>query len=300
VVPVIKLRYAHLARTVKKFPPDVAADESRRPFFLAVAVLKHYLGTDWVDRNLSPEVRTPGFFRLDFDDKNRAELTAYKALDLAELLLNLQNKKGFESRLARMKTGELEAVCAELDLGRMLHCNLIDFRFVEPQGVKGLDYDIEIALPDGVVVCADAKCKIEATEFSENTVRDSLNKARSQFPSNMPSAIFMKVPPRWLQQDGVRRSTIRIAKEFLRGTRRVVSVKFYSPYLAYRDGIVEHHQQFREISNPSNKFEPARNWDMFGVGTDAGGKIQNWRRILNFPVGFHAGRRSDTPSSGNC
>ena len=56
----------------------------------------------------------------------------------------------------------------------MLYSGNVDFRFVEPQQKKGLDYDIEITLSDGFVVCADAKCKVEATDFSVDSVRRSL------------------------------------------------------------------------------------------------------------------------------
>jgi Protein of unknown function (DUF2927) len=46
----------------------------------------------------------------------------------------------------------------------------VPFRFVVPQGATGTDYDIEIEHPQSLIASADAKCKIEGTEFSENTM----------------------------------------------------------------------------------------------------------------------------------
>ena len=127
-----------------------------------------------------------------------------------------------------MVNGDIEGTYAELDLGRMLYLSLTNFRFVSRSGKKGDDYDIEIALKDGIVVCADAKCKIETTDYSENTVRNSLQHARQQFPKDRPSVVFVKVPPRWLADQSEMKSHLTvIANEFLRGTGRVVSVKYY-------------------------------------------------------------------------
>ena len=124
----------------------------------------------------------------------------YRIVDLAELLINLQHVVGFDDCIKRMELGDIEATYAELDLGRMLYQSDIDFRFVTTTGTKGDDYDIEIVLKDGTVVCADAKCKIEATQLSERTVVNSLHQARTQFPSDKPSVIFVKMPPRWADE----------------------------------------------------------------------------------------------------
>jgi hypothetical protein len=63
----------------------------------------------------------------------------------------------------------------------MLYCGGVKFRLVEPQQHKGLDYDIDIRPRDGVLVCADAKCKVDSTDFSVDTVKRSLEKARLSF-----------------------------------------------------------------------------------------------------------------------
>jgi hypothetical protein len=184
--------------------------------------------------------------------------------------------------------GVVEPTYAELDLGRMLYCGRVNFRFVEPQQIKGLDYDIEITLADGMIVCADAKCKIEATDFSVGTVENSLEKARRQFPKDRPSVIFIKVPARWLKQPTATPglSLNGIAEKFLCGTERIVSVKFYFSDIAYVDKEVTHEHSFKEISNHNNRFDRSRDWNMFAeppVSRGWNGMPRIWRRLLFFP-----------------
>jgi len=223
----------------------------------------------------------------------RSQEQTFRVVDLAELLFNLQNIEGFDDCISRMRQGVIEPTFAELDLGRMLFLSDVAFRFVKPGGKKGDDYDIEIKLPDWPRVCADAKCKVESTEFSASTVRQALDKARKQFPNNLPSIIFVKVPPNW-RSFPVPVSDILadVAREFLRGTGRIVSIKYFTSLIAWKDGALTHIQMFKEYSNPGNRFDPTRNWDMFAEADETAspnseGEFSNvpqrWRRLLSFP-----------------
>jgi len=78
--------------------------------------------------------------------------------------------------------------------------------------------------------CADAKCRLEGTEIRTDTVRNSLNKTRSNnLPPDKPGIIFVKVPQMWLEQDSVRRDIYEVVEVFLESTRRIVSVVVYAP-----------------------------------------------------------------------
>src|SRR5262249_53264970 len=91
------------------------------------------------------------------------------------------------------------------------------FKFVTPTGVKGKDYDVGIEYTDGREACADAKCRLEGTELRADTVKNSLNKARSNnLPPDKPGIIFVKVPQTWLEREDVRRGIYAVVEEFLR------------------------------------------------------------------------------------
>jgi hypothetical protein len=200
-------------------------------------------------------------------------------------LWNLETILGFEICIDRLHHADIESTYAELDLGRMLYCGDIDFRYVKPQQVKGSDYDIEIMLPEWTV-CADAKCKIESTDFSIETVQNSLAHVRKQFPKDRPSIIFVKVPARWFENLSIALLLMDIAGDFLRQTGRIVSIEFYTSHVVHTNGMLGHSQGFKETSNPNNRFDSTRNWDMFAEPSRTpnwNGMPPKWKRLLFFP-----------------
>jgi len=278
-----RLTHANLWSTIAKFPPEVLRDDSARSFTLTVAIIKYYFGLDWLERHAGDSAPIDGVFRQRFDDPVKGEIQSFRLVDFSELLFNLQHIAGFDECIDRMRSGDVEGPLAELDFGRMLALNRIKFKFVIPQGVEGNDYDIEIFLNDGIGVCADAKCKIEATDYSEATVRNSLQKARKQFPGDKPSMIFIKVPSRWLTELDKGMELKAIAAKFLRGTGRIVSMKFYTMGLHYRNTIMSHVHAFDEVPNPKNRFDTERDWNLFDSTPEQRGLPDVWQRILFFP-----------------
>jgi hypothetical protein len=286
----VRLTDRHLLNTIAKFPPEIQQLPDQRSFYLSLAIVKHFLGEAWCDQHLQPD-GSSGFLRLDMQDSVRAEEQSFRLLDLAELFWNLQHVDGFDTCIARMRQGVLEATYAELDLGRMLYVSNVEFRFVVPSGKLGDDFDIEMKLSDGLIVCADAKCKIETTDFSPATVLNTLKDARKKLPENRPSILFVKVPSQWFKTEGVGQILFAVAKSFMRTTRRVVSVKFFVSTIEWENGHVTHTHRFQEISNPSNKFDPTRDWDIFAEADETATPEQGnfsdvpprWRRLVYYP-----------------
>jgi hypothetical protein len=187
-----------------------------------------------------------------------------------------------------MRNGDIEGTFAELDFARMLYLNQVPFHFVIPQGVKKSDYDFQILYPNGVVACADAKCKIETTEYSENGLRNVLNEARKQLPNELPGIVFVKVPARWIANLDLVESSINVAKRFLGGVRRIVSVKFYASPLELKDGVMFHTHAYKEVSNPKTDFGSNIDWNIFKkhkLPPERNGMPEHWQRILFFPCG---------------
>ena len=297
MAPVAQLTDRHVLKTIASFSLEIQADNTSRTFYLSLAVVRHFLGANWADDHVQDNGR-PGYVRLNWRDHTQAEVQTFRIVDLAEILFNLQHTAGFDDCIQKMRDGDIEGTYAELDFGRMLYQSSIEFRFVKSSGRKGDDYDIDIIMKDGTSVCADAKCKIEATDFSEKSVMNSLRHARSQFPDNRPSIVFVKVPPHWLiDRTDVKSILTNVANEFLRGTGRIVSVKYYISFIRWENGAVTHVQAFQEINNtnPINRFDPSRKWDMFEeakeniVPNDRGefsDVPDRWRRLMYYPQGL--------------
>jgi hypothetical protein len=70
---------------------------------------------------------------------------------------------------------QTEFVYAELEIARLPFAHSqATFEFRKPISAKASDYDLRITYPDGVVACADTKCKIEETEITLGTIKGSL------------------------------------------------------------------------------------------------------------------------------
>jgi hypothetical protein len=255
---------------------------------LASGVLRAFMNAEWVERHVVSDGRKKGFLSIDESDPYLREMSFFRVMDLAEVIYNLQPVPGFDECLTRMRNGDIEGTYAELDFGRMLYLNKVPFRFVVPQGTIGLDYDIEVEYPNGAVASGDAKCKVESTDFSENTIENTLKKARKQLPDSMPGIVFVKVPPRWIVDATSVDTMLRVARSFLRTTRRVVSVKFYSSPIVFSNNVLRHDHAYKEVSNPSTDFGENVDWSVFKkhvLPPEMNGMPAHWQRLIFFPEG---------------
>jgi hypothetical protein len=272
----------------QSLPLEVRTNGQTESLALATGVLRAFMGAEWVEQHIISDDRKKGFLSIDETEPHRKEISFFRVMDLAEVIYNLQPVPGFDECITRMRDGDIEGTYAELDFGRMLYLNKVPFRFVVPQGKTGTDYDIEIEYPQGVIASADAKCKIEGTEFSENTIKNSLSKARKQLPDNIPGIVFVKVPPSWISEGDRVQATLTTARDFLRGTRRVVSVKFYSSPITLANNVLRHDHAYKEISNPRTDFGDNKDWDIFrkfDLPPEFNGMPKHWQRIIFFPDG---------------
>jgi len=282
--PPVRISLRMLHDTVAGFQPGISENKATDSFLLATSILKHYFGQDWIDTYLFK----PGFLQIDENDPTRKYLSALRMIDLAELIYNLQLVPGFDDCIARMKAGDIEGTFAELDFGRMLFLNGVPFRYVVPQGVKGKDYDVEVIYPDGVIACADAKCALEKADFRKKAIANKLEKARQQLPSDRPGIIFVKTPPKWMEENEFHSIVVATTKALFQRSQRIVSVKFYVSLNSIEGGYIKQQHAYKEMSNPSDRFGSPRIWDLFrkfDLPPEANGMPSHWQRVLFFPDG---------------
>jgi hypothetical protein len=277
-----------LHKLVSTLRDDVRNDDNERTVSIANTVIAHFLGRKWCESHIRHDVPKPSFLRMDFSSDSRRKATVFRVIDLAEMLFNLQHIEGFDACIGQMKAAaeKIESTCAELDFGRSLYINDIDFRFVIPQQTKGKDYDVELFYPDGLAVPADAKCKFETTEINPQSILNSLEKARKQLPDDRPSIIFLKVPQSWVADVAMAVQMVDVGHKFMGNTDRIVSIKFYVSHLETGDNMLRHRFAFREITNEASRFHDGRNWDLFkenSVPQSWNGMPPKWQRILFFP-----------------
>jgi hypothetical protein len=282
--PPIRITLQILHDTLAAVPPSVRENKATDSFLLASAILKHYFSLEWLEANLN----NPGFLQIIETDQNSKDLSALRMIDLAEVIYNLQHVPGFDDCIARMEAGHIEDTFAELDLGRMLFLNSVPFRYVVPQGVKGKDYDVEVMYPDGTIACADAKCALEKSDLRAKSIANKLEKARKQLPADRPGIIFVKTPPKWLEQSDFISMIVNESKALFARSQRIVSVKFYTSPNSVGGGYIKQEHAFKELSNPVTRSGASRNWNLFrrfDLPPGANGMPTHWQRVLFFPDG---------------
>jgi hypothetical protein len=262
--------------------PELRDDEWARSYYLSLAVIKHFLGAEWAEEHLKPDAGARGFLQPDLGATN-LQVQFFRAIDLAELLFNLQHIEGFDGCLTRLHGGDIEPTLAELDVARMLHVNDQMFWFVEPQGKTGNDYDMRVVLPGLRLANIETKCNIETPDVNIKTISNSLNKARKQLPPKQAGIIFVKIPPQWLNEPSFAQQTGRLALDFMRGTDRVVSVKYYAAPMFFENGRIGQGHRFLEITSPKRRSE---NWELLTNWNPAAGAWNalppKWIRMVFF------------------
>ncbi len=292
VAPISPIPWEALVNQLTKFPPEIMSRQPAINFVTALSVVKHYMGEEWVEAHTSPFSNKPGYYRLNVAEgsEEMSAIGGQKVVILGEQLFNLQRIEGFDSCIRRLRDGALEPTVAELQLAAMFYVNDWEFRFIEPVGEKRSDYDYEIILADGLVACADTKCKIESTSLGKNTILNALKKARGQLPDDKPGYVLIKFPADWLKIDGHVGVMLEATNEFFRSNTRVVSVGFYSDPISFDGTVMAVGHQFMEVQNKQNKFDTRRDWRLFERWRPPPGSANamppKWRTLINFPHGF--------------
>jgi hypothetical protein len=285
-----RITVADLDKTRLTFPAEVHEEPGRETFTLAASVVCHFFGRQWyMDHVFQDEAGSlpDGYMRLDFSRTVQGQIKTTRFLDFAENLFNLQDIEGFDDRVEQMRTGSIEATFAEFDFGRFLYMHDVEFKFVTPCGIAGKDYDYKLRYADGRGACADAKCRLEGTEMRGETIMSALRKARSNnLPADEPGAVFVKVPQSWLDDEQTRRAIYATVGDFLRNTKRVVSVVVYTVVMKeLKDqAMMLMRHRFKEFENPSHRFDQSKNWTLFRdyvVPEEWGGMPPKWKRILS-------------------
>jgi hypothetical protein len=193
-----------------------------------------------------------------------------RVVDLAESLFNLQKIKGVHECINRLRTAnELEPTIAELHIGKMIFVNDWPFEFIVPS--QNRTYDFEIQYGEWTV-CADAKCKVDLSEPSSNSITNTLKRSRSQLPKDGPGVFFVKFPQQWMQHAGWERITVQGVLDFFsQGTGRISSVVLYVEpihlhrFVAERDRhyLATQGHYFYEVVNPGRRCGKELDWKFF-------------------------------------
>jgi hypothetical protein len=259
-----KLTVDELRRFLPTRPSEAMDTYGKRHLVVCLYVFEKFLGWDWCERHLLQANK--GFLWLDFSTLEKRETTTVRIFELADNIFSLQTIPGLSGcldqlRSANVESGQVESTYAELEFGRILSLYDVQFRFV-PRGAKK-SADFELSYPDGLVILADSKCKLEGSAFSENTIKNSLRDAKELFPKDGAGIAFIKIPQAWADDANTRVLMYRAAVSYLTETARIASVKFYAEFLEFDPKVIRRRYGFLEVSNPKSRIQPGRDWTLF-------------------------------------
>lgn len=226
---------------------------------VATAIICKTLGTDWFGKHLAPLDRPADYFKAGIADEDGYNRFMMRKMELAELILNLHKVSGFESRLDSIRNDQrgIESGICELMGGRFFKCHGIMFHFSSPKGRKGEDYDIDYVRTDGKLGRCEVESKLQETEFSANSIKNSLKHAKKQLPKGETGIVLLRIPEVWVPwtDDGVTKlqAVIKAVEEWFaeEKTKRVSSVVILDSRTDVFGPMMYQAWYFQEYINPS-------------------------------------------------
>ncbi len=277
-----------LIEAISQLPQEAQRQPAYRAHWVFKYIVTHFLGVEWFHRFAMPDGDQKSYLFPNFDIPDGNKQYTVRLHFLADLLFNLQDVEGFDRCLVPLRHGNIEPTMAELAIGMLLKQQGYRFRFVEPVGKIGEDFDLVLTYSDGRIACADVKCKIvDGTARSGKTIANTLEKARSQLPLDQPGIVFVKVPQEWLdptQQDAAFTGEMLDAvADFFRNTKRVVLAVFYVFHIEHGPTHTANRHAILERVNPAHRFDPAVEWRLMANERFTDPFIdRNWTSVLRF------------------
>jgi hypothetical protein len=188
---------------------------------MAYDVIICTLGPEWWKNNCTTVAMKPDEFlavRSDCEDDRYNYQD--RIIKLGHMLYGLKGCTGFEAFISSLKRRELAPTFFELSVANMLYENNFGVEFVEAKGQKGSDYDLLIER-NGTHMNVEVKSRRGGIILGEQTLRNTLAKARKQLPPSGPNIIFVSIPQEWTMVTGAERVIGYCIDAFFRNSARV-------------------------------------------------------------------------------
>jgi hypothetical protein len=156
---------------------------------------------------------------------------ANRVIQLSRHLYESQPRDGFVEMARELRKRDLFGAAAELRAAHMLHLNGRQFRFVQPVGGQGENYDIAVEY-EGTEIAVEVKSKSPDTSYTAKSLQNSLADARKQLPRDGPGVIVLEIPKTWADNpEFTREARHEIARSLQRGARVNAVVVLWDEWL---------------------------------------------------------------------
>ena len=207
----------------KQFP------ERKEEFYklgVSTELLRHLIDNEWVNQSIFKQhALIEKKNRKGFDFLNAEEsdfIWQHRIQYLAERVYNLKKVENFNYLRSEILNGELVSRFAELEVAAHLMRRNVKIKFVKPIGKKKSDYDLKII--DEVTINCEIKHKLNTTNLSFNTLKNSISRANKQLPKNEWGIIFFKISQEWIRDVNFKKHFLRVISAFFKRNQNILGV----------------------------------------------------------------------------
>lgn len=139
---------------------------------------------------------------------------------LGHKLFALRECNGYEAFISSLKSRDLAPAFFELWAANTFYENSFAVEFIKTKGQKGEDYDLLIVRNEATI-SVEVKSRRDGIILGENTLSNTLGKARKQLPSSGPSIIVVSIPNEWALDSDAEEIIKGCINRFFRNSTRV-------------------------------------------------------------------------------
>lgn len=121
-----------------------AAGEHVQSYAIAQDVIITFLGIGWWQENLTSSGDAGGYLQNQPTSEMASLQNHHRVLELGRMIFFLQHSPGFSDIIEGLKTRDLAAAVAEMQVAKLMIRNGRQVRFRKATGVKGEDYDLQV------------------------------------------------------------------------------------------------------------------------------------------------------------
>lgn len=206
-----ELTKKHMLDTKAHFAPD----EAMQQYALASEILLTFMGKDWWKEKCTHDKSMMSIGSDNLPLEYRQQFIITNLADCIFLVKDTQNILDWTTK--RLHEKDIYSAFCEVYAAKML---------IQSGGCISLKppefetYDIIAAL-ESKEFCIEVKSKSHLTDLTEDTIKESLIKARTQLPKDRPSIIFLFIPEKWIFLKDAAMIIDNAVNDSLRRTKRV-------------------------------------------------------------------------------
>ncbi|MEX0959538.1 MAG: hypothetical protein WDZ63_09650 [Burkholderiales bacterium] len=208
-------------------------------YAMACKVIRFYLGSDWVTTNVQLSDTPDSFMQNGFDERSDSRFVhQHRVIYLADYLFRLRVCPGFDILCERFHRQNTKSSFAEAQIAASFLDEELQVNITATTGKRGEDFDFTVSR-EGLNISVEVTSR-DVAPLSVETVINTLQKKRTQVPTDRPAVLYIVIPTEWTA-DGKTAEAIfaESTTAFFRNSARINAVVFvWEPMIIINEGMI--------------------------------------------------------------